>query len=86
LTLHTGIEILETQPDGEDAGMKGQLNITENMEKLADSMYINQVPALWEKYAYASKKDLLNWYDDLLLRIAQLDEYSEELVAPISLL
>lgn len=68
-----------------DAGMKGQLNITENMEKLADSMYINQVPALWEKYAYASKKDLLNWYDDLLLRIAQLDEYSEELVAPISL-
>merc|ERR1712072_996711 len=65
--------------------MKGQLNITENMEKLAESMYINQVPAIWEKYAYASKKDLMNWYDDLLLRILQLDEYSEELIAPISL-
>jgi dynein heavy chain len=24
------------------------------------------------------------WYDDLLLRIAQLDEYSEELIAPKS--
>lgn len=53
-----------------DQGMKGQLNITENMEKLSHSMYVNQVPALWEKYAYASKKELLVWYDDLLERIA----------------
>jgi len=68
-----------------DAGMKGQLNMTENMEMLAHSMFINQVPALWEKYAYPSKKDLLTWYDDLLLRIQQLEEYSEELLAPISL-
>lgn len=68
-----------------DQGMKGSLNITENMEKLAHSMYVNQVPALWEKYAYASKKELLVWYDDLLERIAQLEEYSEELIAPISL-
>merc|ERR1712178_153094 len=66
-------------------GMKGQLNITENMEKLAHSMYVNQVPALWGKYAYASKKELLVWYDDLLDRINQLVDYSEELIAPISL-
>lgn len=77
-TIRTSLEDL-------DAGMKGQLNITENMEKLAHSMYVNMVPDLWVKYAYASKKDLLNWYEDLLLRIAQLDEYSEELIAPISL-
>jgi dynein heavy chain len=61
-TIRTSLEDL-------DAGMKGQLNITENMEMLAQSLYINQVPALWEKYAYASKKDLLNWFDDLMLRI-----------------
>jgi len=68
-----------------DAGMKGSLNMTENMEMLATSMFINQVPALWEKYAYPSKKDLLTWYDDILERIAQLEDYSEELIAPISL-
>jgi dynein heavy chain len=43
------------------------------------------VAALWEKYAYASKKDLLTWFDDLLLRIEQLEAYSEELIAPMSL-
>lgn len=61
-TIRTSLEDL-------DQGMKGQLNITENMEKLAESLFINQVPALWEKYAYASKKDLQAWFDDLLLRI-----------------
>jgi len=50
-TIHTSLTDL-------DAGMKGQLNITEVMEALAKSMFINQVPALWEKYAYPSKKDL----------------------------
>jgi len=58
-----------------DAGLAGSLNITEDMETLATSLYINQVPALWAKYAYFSLKDLLNWFDDLLLRIIQLDEY-----------
>lgn len=42
-------------------------------------MFINQVPALWEKYAYPSKKDLATWFDDILLRIQQLVDYSEEL-------
>lgn len=83
--MNTLIFTIRTSLEDLDAGMKGTLNITENMEKLANSMFINQVPALWEKYAYASKKDFLNWFEDLILRIAQLEEYSEELIAPISL-
>merc|ERR1712178_194505 len=39
----------------------------------------------WVKYAYASKKDLLQWYDDLLLRVGQLTEYSDDLEVPKSL-
>jgi len=68
--MNTLIFTIRSSLEDLDAGMKGQLNITENMEKLAHSMYINQVPALWEKYAYASKKDFLNWFEDLILRIA----------------
>merc|ERR1712086_1034031 len=68
-----------------DAGLAGSLNITEDMELLATSLFINQVPALWVKYAYFSLKDLTLWFDDLLLRIAQLVEYSEEMIAPKSL-
>lgn len=77
-TIRTSLEDL-------DAGMKGSLNITENMEKLAQSMFVNTVPDLWVKYAYASKKDCLNWYEDLILRCLQLAEYSEEMTAPVSL-
>jgi len=52
-----------------DAGLAGQLNITEDMEEVASSLFINTVPALWAKYAYFSLKDLTNWFDDLMLRI-----------------
>lgn len=52
-----------------DAGLAGALNVTEDMETLATSLFINQVPALWVKYAYFSLKDLVSWFDDLLLRI-----------------
>jgi len=83
--INTLIFTIRSSLEDLDAGLKGQLNITENMEKLANSMFINMVPDLWTKYAYASKKDLLIWFEDLLLRCLQLDEYSEEMIAPISL-
>jgi dynein heavy chain len=83
--MNTLIFTIRSTLEDLDAGMKGTLNITDSMEKLANSMYINVVADIWVKYAYASKKDCLNWYDDLLLRIQQLDEYSEELIAPVSL-
>jgi dynein heavy chain len=52
-----------------DAGLAGSLNITEDMEVLSTSLYINKQPDLWAKYAYFSLKDLLMWFEDLLLRI-----------------
>lgn len=66
-------------------GLKGQLNITDDMDSLALKMNLNLQPDLWVKYAYFSLKSLPAWFDDLLLRIKQLVEYSEELIAPASL-
>merc|ERR1719163_2124408 len=77
-TLRTSLEDL-------DAGLKGALNITEDMETLANSMFLNTQPDLWVKYAYFSLKDLPTWYDDLIQRIQQLDRYCEELKPPPSL-
>jgi dynein heavy chain len=68
-----------------DAGLKGSLNITEDMEELGNSLFLNTVPAAWIAVAYPSLKDLATWFDDLLLRIAQLAEYGEELIVPKSL-
>lgn len=66
-------------------GLKGQLNITDDMDMLANKMNLNLQPDIWIKYAYFSLKSLPAWFDDLLLRIKQLTDYSEELIAPCSL-
>jgi len=79
------ISTIRTSLEDLDAGLKGQLNITDDMEALSSKMFLNQQPDLWVKYAYFSLKDLPTWYDDLLLRIQQLNEYSEDLVPPKSL-
>jgi len=51
-----------------DAGLKGTLNISEAMENLSLSLNLNRVDDSWAKVAYLSKKNLLNWLDDLVLR------------------
>merc|ERR1711935_519226 len=83
--MNTLITTIRTSHEDLDAGLKGQLNITDDMEALAAKMFINQQPDLWVKYAYFSLKDLLTWWDDLLMRIAQLEEYQEELIPPKTL-
>lgn len=79
------ISTIRTSLEDLDAGLKGQLNITDDMEALSGKMFINMQPDLWVKYAYFSLKDLMTWFDDLLTRIAQLDEYQDEMIPPKSL-
>jgi len=79
------ISTIRTSLEDLDAGLKGQLNMTEDMEALSAKMFVNLQPDIWVKYAYFSLKDLPTWYEDLLLRIAQLDDYQEEMTPPKSL-
>jgi dynein heavy chain len=65
-----------------DLGLKGDLTITENMESLMNSLYLNEVPARWEKYAYPSMQPLATWYADLLLRIKDLESWVAEFQLP----
>jgi len=83
--MNTLISTIRTSLEDLDAGLKGQLNITDDMEALAAKMYLNLQPDIWVKYAYFSLKDLLSWWEDLLMRIAQLEEYQDELIPPKSL-
>jgi dynein heavy chain, axonemal len=68
-----------------DAGLKGQLNITDAMEALSNALAINKVPASWMDKAYASNKVLSDWFADLLLRFAQTCTWIEKLEVPNSL-
>lgn len=47
-----------------------------------NSLYFNQVPASWEKYAYPSLNGLAPWYADLLLRIRELESWVSEFQMP----
>lgn len=54
-----------------DAGLKGQLNITDAMEALSTALSLNKVPASWESKAYFSLKTLADWFQDLKARVTQ---------------
>nr|KAJ3400405.1 Dynein heavy chain 17, axonemal [Polyrhizophydium stewartii] len=65
-----------------ELGLKGDLTISEHMELLMNSLYLNEVPARWEKLAYPSLQPLGAWYGDLLLRIKELEAWVAEFNLP----
>jgi dynein heavy chain, axonemal len=72
-----------------EKGLSGALNMSESMEDLVAALTIYQVPGRnpfhkcsWEKLAWWSKKGLESWFADMLLRITQLSEWSDELALP----
>lgn len=59
-----------------ELGIGGQLNVTENMEKLSDALQLNRVAETWKQLAYASLKPLGTWFVDLLKRVEQLTHWT----------
>lgn len=58
-----------------ELGLKGDLNMTDNMEYLSTCLMLNRVPTNWGVF-YHSKKPLASWFEDLKARKEQLDEWS----------
>jgi dynein heavy chain len=52
---------------------QGELSLTEEMEEMGSSLYLDQVPARWMKQAYPSMLPLTAWVVDLQLRHKELD-------------
>jgi dynein heavy chain len=48
--------------------LKGLVVLSESLEKMCNSMFINQVPAIWSSKAYPSLKPLSSWILDLAQR------------------
>uniref|UniRef100_A0A7S2NI24 Dynein heavy chain n=1 Tax=Haptolina brevifila TaxID=156173 RepID=A0A7S2NI24_9EUKA len=65
-----------------DMGLKGDLSITEPMEKLMDALGSIKTPMSWEKLAWASRDSLSGWLTNLLLRQNQLSNWTGDLVQP----
>ncbi|RHY34017.1 hypothetical protein DYB32_001198 [Aphanomyces invadans] len=59
-----------------DLGFRGDLTMSDTMEKLQDSLFLDKVPTAWEAVAYPSNRSLSPWLADLEHRINQLQEWS----------
>ncbi|XP_024080370.1 dynein beta chain, ciliary isoform X1 [Cimex lectularius] len=67
-----------------DLGLKGELTITNDMEDLESSLFLDQVPNIWTSKAYPSLLGLTAWFADLLLRLRELETWSTDFVLPPS--
>jgi dynein heavy chain len=72
-----------------DKGLKGQLNMTQEMEDLANALKINQWPGRdpfsrcrWQQLAWPSNKSLSSQFQDLLARVNQLKEWTRAFETP----
>ena len=66
-----------------EKGLNGELNITDAMEALSQSIRYNKLPDTWNEAAgYPSKKPLSFWFIDLLKRYDQMEEWVKELKTP----
>lgn len=66
-----------------DLGLKGELTITSDMEQLENSLFLDQVPLCWAARAYPSLLGLSAWFNDLILRLRELEAWSSDFVLPI---
>lgn len=56
---------------------KGELTMSEAMEELMDSIFLNRVPGKWAKLAFPSTRGLNSWLDNLKQRLEQLNNWKE---------
>lgn len=65
-----------------DLGLKGDLTMSEPMERLMHSLANDAVPASWRNLAYPSLRPLGSWLLNLLARCQQLTEWTTDLGLP----
>ena len=52
------------------------------MENLQNAIYLDTVPDNWTKRAYPSMSTLALWFTDLLVRIKELEHWSNDFALP----
>lgn len=61
-----------------ELAFKGELTMTDKMEDLMDSIFLDEIPASWAKVGFTSKRSLSSWMDNLKHRLDQLNMWKEE--------
>lgn len=71
------VEILRSLFDL-DLAFKGELTMTDQMEALMDSIFLDRVPSRWAKLAFASERGLASWLINLKHRLDQLTIFRDD--------
>ncbi len=58
-------------------GFAGELTMSDAMESLKDTLYLDQVPETWAKRAWGSQRPLGSWLQDFTARLHQLEEWQD---------
>eukprot|EP00605_Chrysophyceae_sp_TOSAG23-4_P001019 GSChrysophyteH1.ASY1.ANO1.1120.1 assembled CDS len=59
-----------------DLGFRGELTVSDKMDDLATSLFLDRVPKGWETLAWPSLRGLALWLSDFAARIAQLNDWA----------
>jgi dynein heavy chain len=65
-----------------DLGLKGDLTMSEPMERLMHALATDMVPASWRNLAYPSLRPLGSWLQNLLGRCQQLTDWTADMGVP----
>jgi dynein heavy chain len=65
-----------------DLGLKGDLQISDAMDKLMTSLTQDMVPANWEALAWPSLRGLASWITNMHDRVKQLQEWTGDMGLP----
>lgn len=63
-------------------GLKGELTITGEMEKLDNALFYDHIPDTWMRLAYPSLLGLQSWFSDLILRCKELGYWLSDFKLP----
>lgn len=75
-TIHSSItEMLKA--------MKGLVVLSETLETMCNSIYVNQVPKIWASKAYPSLKALSSWTTDLVQRCEFIQRWIDQGTPPV---
>jgi len=56
-------------------GFNGELTMSDAMDTLKASLYMDRIPPAWQKRAWPSMRPLTSWLSDLNSRLTQLEEW-----------
>ncbi|KAG1688915.1 hypothetical protein DVH05_002999 [Phytophthora capsici] len=58
-------------------GFAGELTMSDAMEAVQESLFLDRVPKSWEKLAFPSMRPLGSWLTNLEARLQQLEEWTQ---------